>query len=74
MRFLQNVQRSLPLVTALTTALVVGGAAFGQGEPPPEPVGRPEPGPVVGYLVMAVLFGIIVTISLMPSKRAHTDL
>ncbi|MFM7259654.1 MAG: hypothetical protein ACKO3W_03535 [bacterium] len=70
MRLLRNVQRQI----SLTAALVLASAAFGQGQPPPEPVGRPEPGPVVGYLVMAVLFGIIVAISLMPSKRAHTDL
>ena len=28
----------------------------------------------VGYLVIALLFGIIVTVSLMPSKRSHLDL
>jgi hypothetical protein len=70
MRLFRNVQRQL----SVTAALVLCSAAFGQTQPPPEPVGRPEPGPVVGYIVMFILFGIIVAISLMPSKRAHTDL
>jgi hypothetical protein len=30
--------------------------------------------PVVGYAIMVILSGIVLAISLYPSKRAHTDL
>lgn len=38
------------------------------------PTFTPSTNPIVGYLVGAVLFGIILAISLMPSKRSHQDL
>jgi hypothetical protein len=41
---------------------------------PPQPAFEPKTSPVIGYLVIAVLFGIIVALSLMPSKRSHQDL
>lgn len=55
--------------------LAIAGSAYGQQvEPPPEATFIPPTSPVTGYLVMAVLFGAIVAISLMPSKRSNTDL
>jgi hypothetical protein len=62
-------------LAAFATTLAAASTALAQDSmPPPEPVGQPTPGPVVGYIVIAILFGIIVTVSLMPSKRSHTDL
>lgn len=47
--------------------------ALAQAVPPPEPrVTRTYP-VWLGYAIGAVLVGIIVLVSLMPSKRAHTD-
>jgi hypothetical protein len=67
--------RSTRSLAAIATTLAAASTALAQDSmPPPEPIGQPTPGPVVGYLVMALLFGIIVTVSLMPSKRSHTDL
>lgn len=66
--------RPTSLVAAVSLApLAIASAALSQ-ERPPDPNFTPNTSPVVGYLVMAVLFGIIVTVSLMPSKRSHTDL
>lgn len=41
---------------------------------PPEPNHSPKTSPVFGYGIAFLLFGIIVTLSLWPSKRSHTDL
>lgn len=63
-------------ITALAplAPLALATLASAQAEKPPEPTFTPQTNPVVGYLVAAVLFGIIVVVSLMPSKRSHTDL
>lgn len=65
-----------PLVNAalaIIAAAATSSTSLAQ-ERPPDPNFTPNTSPVVGYIVMAVLFGIIVAISLMPSKRSHTDL
>ena len=62
--------RSLIALAPLALATI----ASAQAEKPPEPTFTPQTNPVIGYLVIAVLFGIIVAVSLMPSKRTHTDL
>lgn len=54
--------------------LALATIASAQAEKPPEPTFTPQTNPVIGYLIIAVLFGIIVAVSLMPSKRTHTDL
>lgn len=54
--------------------LALATIASAQAEKPPEPTFTPQTSPIVGYLVAAVLFGIIVVVSLMPSKRSHTDI
>ncbi|MFM7051786.1 MAG: hypothetical protein ACKOYN_06600 [Planctomycetota bacterium] len=65
----------LTRIAACIPVLVLAAAASGQQvEPPPEATFVPPTSPVGGYLVMAVLFGAIVAISLMPSKRSNTDL
>lgn len=59
---------------SIVAPLAVSAFAAAQVEAPPAPGFVPTTNPVLGYLVGAVLFGIIVAISLMPSKRSHQDL
>lgn len=66
MRLAKTIASIAPLALTL--------AASAQSNAPREVTWAPQTHPVIGFLIMAVLFGIIVTISLMPSKRAHTDL
>lgn len=66
--------RSLSRAVLLTAPLVLAAAAHAQIEPPPEVVFTPSTSPLIGYFIAAVLFGIIVSVSLLPSKRTHTDL
>jgi hypothetical protein len=69
--------RNLRLTSAAISSvamLALAAAATAQSEAPPTPQFTPNTSPVIGYLVGAVLFGIIVAISLMPSKRSHKDL
>jgi hypothetical protein len=54
--------------------LALATIASAQAEKPPDPNFTPQTNPIVGYLIAGVLFGIIVAVSLMPSKRTHTDL
>jgi hypothetical protein len=54
--------------------LAITALAAAQEEAPPTPLFAPTTNPVIGYLIGAVLFGIIVAVSLMPSKRSHQDL
>ncbi len=65
-----RLSRTIPALAALA----LSSAAFAQIEPPPDPNFTPQTSPVIGYLIVAVLFGVIVAVSLMPSKRSHTDL
>ena len=41
---------------------------------PSEPGHNPTTSPVFGYAIAFFLFAVIVTLSLWPSKRSHTDL
>jgi hypothetical protein len=59
---------------SLLAPLAVTALAAAQEDAPPTPQFAPSTNPVIGYLIGAVLFGIIVAISLMPSKRSHQDL
>lgn len=59
---------------AALAPIALAAVAMAQAEKPPEPAFTPQTSPIVGYLVIALLFGIIVTVSLMPSKRSHLDL
>jgi hypothetical protein len=67
MRFLH---RSLALVAPLALAAM---AVAQDSSKPPEPAFTPNTHPIVGYLIVAALFGAIVAVSLMPSKRSHMD-
>jgi hypothetical protein len=67
MRFLH---RSLALVAPLALTAV---AVAQDSSKPPEPAFTPVTHPIIGYLIVAALFGAIVAISLMPSKRSHMD-
>ena len=69
--------RSIARLVALATPLVVTAFALGQSGNnlgPRTPKLETAASPVVGYAIMAVLTGIVLAISLYPSKRAHTDL
>lgn len=66
--------RSILRTASLLAPVALAASAFAQLEPPPEPTFTPATSPIIGYFVAAVLFGIIVSVSLMPSKRSHTDL
>ena len=60
-------------VAALVIAASICPAAFAQ-DGPPTPKLSTAPSPLVGYAIVAILSGIIIAISLYPSKRQHTDL
>ncbi len=65
------------LRSACVAALVVAAslcpiAAAQDG--PPTPKLSTAPSPLMGYAIVAILGGIIIAISLYPSKRQHTDL
>jgi len=64
----------LSTMTAAVVPLVLTAVAAAQEQAPPQPTFEPKTSPVIGYLIIAVLFGIIVALSLMPSKRSHQDL
>ncbi len=40
---------------------------------PPEPNLRKSPAAWIGFILMFLFFGIVITISLMTSKRGHQD-
>ena len=65
-----RLSRTIALLAPLSLATV----AFAQAEPPPDPNFTPATSPIVGYMIVGILFGVIVAVSLMPSKRSHTDL
>ncbi|MFO0827756.1 MAG: hypothetical protein U0572_06350 [Phycisphaerales bacterium] len=55
--------------------LCVTAVALAQGtQGPRTPKLDTVASPVVGYALMVILSGIVLAISLYPSKRAHTDL
>ena len=66
--------RIIRTLSVFTAPLLCAGVALAQAEKPPEPGFTPQTSPIIGYLVIAVLFGIIIAVSLMPSKRSHLDL
>lgn len=41
--------------------------------PAPTPTVKNAPAVWVGYLLMAVLLGLVLAVSLLPSKRSHQD-
>lgn len=58
---------------SMLAPLAVGAVATAQQQAPPTPQFAPGTNPVIGYIIGAVLFGIIVAVSLLPSKRSHRD-
>jgi FtsH-binding integral membrane protein len=64
-RFLIRVMALLPMVLAAVAAA--------QTAAPPMPSLRRSTPAWLGYLVMFLLLSIVVTVSLMPSKRSHQD-
>jgi len=57
--------------TAAGAMAQFGGAGAGSEEIPPEPSLRGSLPVWLGYLIIFALFGAVVVVSLMPSKRAH---
>jgi hypothetical protein len=53
-----------PLFTSIVSAAMTS---------PPEPNLRKTPAAWMGFMLMFLFFGIMVTISLMTSKRGHQD-
>jgi hypothetical protein len=64
-RFLTFRAAALPM---LLTAVVMAASTA-----PPQPAIRRGTPAWLGYLVMFVLLSIVITVSLMPSKRSHQD-
>lgn len=62
------------LVLSIAPLALTALAAAQDSSKPPEPAFTPVTNPMIGYIVVAVLFGAIVAVSLMPSKRSHMDL
>lgn len=64
--------------TTCVAALVAAAAAIcpiaAAQDGPPTPKLSTAPSPLMGYAIVAILGGIIIAISLYPSKRQHTDL
>jgi hypothetical protein len=61
-------------VGAILAALAPAAAAWAQNQGPRQPKLDSPASPVIGYLLLAVFAGILIAISLYPSKRTHTDL
>jgi hypothetical protein len=58
------------------TALALSSITFAQGVAagPRQPKIDSVPSPVIGYALLAVMAIVILSISLYPSKRAHSDI
>ncbi|MDZ4753320.1 MAG: hypothetical protein SGJ11_02340 [Phycisphaerae bacterium] len=74
-----TVSRVTTFVTRLAPALMalaLASATFAQGinSGPRQPKIDSVPSPVIGYALLAVMAIAILSISLYPSKRAHSDL
>lgn len=67
-----NLRRVACLAAVILAATVTPSAPAQDG--PPTPKLSTAPSPLVGYAIVTILGGIIVAISLYPSKRQHTDL
>lgn len=61
----------LPGVVA-ATAVLMPIAAFAQ-EAAPDPDISGTPTPIYGFIVMFLMIAVVVSISLMPSKRGHQN-
>ena len=64
-----------PLIPALfcSGVQVLATAAAAGVTTPPQPSVRKVPAAWMGFGLMFILFAVVVTISLMPSKRSHQD-
>ncbi len=71
-----RIARLAARLTVAAAPLAASAAAFAQaqGKGPRNPKLDTVASPVVGYGVIVLLAVVILSISLYPSKRAHTDL
>ncbi len=67
-------QRTLTTAAPVVASLAVASMAVAQSGGPRQPKVDAVPSPVIGYGIFLLFAGIILAISLYPSKRAHTDL
>ena len=72
MQSLRRLSCRVGVAVMMAVAILAPAIAFAQ-EGPPSPSLRRYPPAWVGFFVMFVLLAVIVTISLMPSKRGHQD-
>lgn len=70
-RFRQAIASFLPRLVAFAVVLMPTVAHAQEAAPDPDLRGTPSP--LIGFFVMFVMLAIVVSISLMPSKRGHQD-
>ncbi|MDZ4831546.1 MAG: hypothetical protein SGJ09_15270 [Phycisphaerae bacterium] len=59
----------------LATPMIVTASALAQNtQGPRSPKLDSAASPAIGYAIMAIMTGVILAISLYPSKRSHSDL
>lgn len=66
-------RRLYVLAATISPLLSAASAMAAQTGVPPDPSLRKGPAAWMGFGMMFVLFGVVVAISLMPSKRGHQD-
>jgi hypothetical protein len=72
---LKSLHRSITRLAPVMASLAVTAATFAQASTAPrQPKVDAVPSPIIGYGIFLVFAGIILAISLYPSKRAHLDL
>jgi uncharacterized membrane protein YdjX (TVP38/TMEM64 family) len=64
---------ALAAVTAFAGVMAVTVATLAQDAAPPQPTLNRYPAVVWGYLAIFVLLGLVVGVSILPSKRGHQD-
>jgi hypothetical protein len=64
---------SVSRATVTAVALLAPIAAWAQDNVPPPPSLSRTQKPWLGYAVMFLLLAVVVSVSLMPSKRGHQD-
>jgi len=71
---LLEMRRRLYMLAATAAPLAAAASAMAaQTGVPPDPSLRKGPAAWMGFGMMFILFGAVVAISLMPSKRGHQD-
>lgn len=72
-RTLARSMQVIALAAAAFVALPIANAQDAESNAPRQPTVRNLSAAWVGYAAMALIVGLVVTISLMPSKRGHQE-